>query len=160
MSITPADSNGMKPKSFWQKPEGKTGLLFMAGAAAGIGYGLFKLLPILLSMALTSLQLAGVLLALGALIYLILDPKFRNLVFYAYKSVMRFITGLFVQIDPIGILETYIGELRDNLRKMDKQISILRAQMRKLKDIIDQNAKDIQSNLLLANQAKKQKKMR
>lgn len=158
MSITPADSNGMKPKSFWQKPEGKTGLLFMAGAAAGIGYGLFKLLPILLSMALTSLQLAGVLLALGALIYIILDPKFRNLVFYAYKSVMRFITGLFVQIDPIGILETYIGELRDNLRKMDKQISILRAQMRKLKDIIDQNAKDIQSNLLLANQAKKTEK--
>lgn len=158
MSITPADSNGMKPKSFWQKPEGKTGILFMAGATAGIGYGLYKLLPVLLSMALTSLQLAGILLALGALIYLILDPKFRNLVFYAYKSVMRFITGLFIQIDPIGILETYIDELRENLRKMDKQISILRAQMRKLKDIIDQNAKDIQSNLLLANQAKKTEK--
>lgn len=41
---------------------------------------------------------------------------------------------------------------------MDKQISILLVQMRKLKDIIDQNAKDIQSNLLLANQAKKTEK--
>ncbi|MBL0078153.1 MAG: hypothetical protein IPP53_03240 [Bacteroidetes bacterium] len=156
MSITPADSNGMKPKSFWQNPK-ENWFIIYGRRCSGIGYGLFKLLPILLSMALTSLQLAGVLLALGALIYLILDPKFRNLVFYAYKSVMRFITGLFVQIDPIGILETYIGELRDNLRKMDKQISILRAQMRKLKDIIDQNAKDIQATFYWPTKPKTEK---
>jgi hypothetical protein len=150
--------NELKPKSFWEKPEGKTGFLFAAGALGALGFGLYKILPFLIAIASNTLYLAGLLMALGALIYMILDPKVRNLVFYMYKSVMRWITGLFVQIDPIGILETYIGELRDNLRKMDKQISILRAQMRKLKDIIDQNAKDIQSNLLLANQAKKTEK--
>ncbi len=146
------------PKSFWKKPEGKTGLLFIVGALAALGYGLFKLMPILLALATNTLALAGILMVLGALIYMILDPKVRNLVFYIYKSIMRWITGIFVQIDPIGILETYIDELKSNLSKMDKQIGLLRAQMRKLKDIIDQNQRDIQSNLTMASQAKKSEK--
>lgn len=148
----------ISPKSFWEKPEGKTGLVFIIGALAALGYGLYKLLPFLLSIATNTLALAGVLMVLGALIYMILDPKVRNLVFYIYKSIMRWITGIFVQIDPIGILETYIDELKNNLSKMDKQIGLLRAQMRKLKDIIDQNARDIQSNLSLASSAKKNDK--
>ena len=158
MSVTPMDSNGLKPKGFWEKPEGKTGLLFLAGIAGAVGYGLYKLLPILITLVNNTLYLAGLLIALGAIIYLLMDPKFRNLIFYMYKSVMRFITGLFVQIDPIGILETYIDDLRSNLKKMDVQISNLRGQMRKLKDIIDQNARDIQSNLAMASQAKKTEK--
>ena len=150
--------NELKPKSFWEKPEGKTGFLFAAGALGALGFGLYKILPFLIAIASNTLYLAGLLMALGALIYMILDPKVRNLVFYMYKSVMRWITGLFVQIDPIGILETYIGELRTNLAKMDKQIGLLRGQMRKLKDIIDQNQREIKNNISLANQAKQTEK--
>src|SRR5207253_2912876 len=141
-------------KSFWQKPEGKTGMVFAAGALGALGVVLYKLLPYLVSIAQNTLYLVGLLMALGAIIYMILDPKVRNLVYYLYKSVMRWITGLFVQIDPIGILQTYIEELKDNLKKMDNQIALLRAQMRKLKDIMDENARAIQNNLSLASKAK------
>ena len=145
----------IRTKSFWQKPEGKTGMLFAGAALLGGGYLFTKyLLPILIAGALGTLQLIFLLLALAAVVYLILDPKVRNLVFYVYKSIMRFITGLFIQIDPIGVLQTYVDELKTNLKKMNKQIGLLRGQMRKLKDIINKNKRDINTNLAMANRAK------
>ena len=96
--------------------------------------------------------------ALGVLIYMVLDPKMRNLVFYGYKSIMRVITGAFVQIDPIGILKTYVEELQNNLRKMNKQISQLRAQMHKLKELIVNNEREIKNNLQIAGKAKETNK--
>ena len=147
-----------KPKSFWQKPEGVTGTIFMVGIVAGIGLLTYTLLPTLIWMASQTLYLAGMLLVLGAIIYMILDPKMRNLVWYMYKSVMRWITGIFVQIDPIGILKSYVEDLKNNLRKMNKQVSQLRGQMHKLKEIIYNNQKSIESNLNLASKAKEKNK--
>jgi len=71
---------------------------------------------------------------------------------------MRFITGIFIQIDPIGVLRSYVDDLKSNLKKMDKQLANLRGQMRKLKSIIQTNKQTINSNLAMANEAKKQDK--
>ena len=143
-----------KPKSFWQRPEGITGALFMGGVLLGGGYLLYKILPSLIILAQNTIYLAGLLMVLAAIIYVVLDPKMRNLIWYAYKSVMRWITGLFVQIDPIGILKSYVEDLQDNLGKMNKQIAQLRGQMHKLKEVIMNNQKEIQNNINLANRAK------
>ena len=148
------DSNDFKPKTFWQRPEGVTGLLFLAGLAVGGGILLFTILPALVLLAQNTLYLVLMLMALAALIYVVLDPKMRALVGYGYKSVMRWITGLFVQIDPIGILKGYVEHLQDNLRNMNKQMNKLRGQMHLLNEIIVNNKKEIQSNLQLASQAK------
>lgn len=150
--------NDMKPKTFWQRPEGITGLLFLAGLILGGGYLLYAGLPILLVLAKNTINLALMLMALGALVYVVLDPRMRNLVFYSYKSIMRWITGIFVQLDPIGILKSYVEELQNNLRKMNKQISQLRGQMHKLGEMIHINKKEIQSNLQLASKAKESDK--
>jgi len=83
------------------------------------------------------------------------DSKARGLVWYMYKSMMRWITSLFVQIDPIGILKNYVDEMTGNLKKMNKQILQLRGQMHKLKELILKNKKEISSNLSLAKAAKK-----
>ena len=91
----------MEQKSFWQRPEGIAGLLFMAGLLIGGGLLLNSFLPTLILMAQNTLYLAGMLAALAAVIYVVLDPKARNLVWYLYKSVMRWITGIFVKIEPI-----------------------------------------------------------
>ena len=143
-----------KLKTFWEKPEGKTGMLGLAAIAGGAGYLLYKALPYLVSIAANTLYLSLLLLALGALVYIILDPKVRNLVFYMYKSVMRWVTGLFVQIDPIGILKTYIDDLKGNLKKMRKQIGVLRGQMQRLSSIMRENQVNINNNLKLASKAK------
>jgi hypothetical protein len=143
-----------KPKTFWQRPEGKTGLIFLIGLIVGGGILFAGMIPALVALVQSTVGLAVTLLVLGALIYMVLDPKMRNLVWYMYKSVMRFITGIFVQIDPIGILKSYVEELRNNLRKMNRQISMLRGQMHKLQELILNNRKEIQSNLQLASKAK------
>lgn len=151
-----------KPKSFWKRPEGTTGLLFMLALIAGGGYLLVSYLPLLISLASNVLYLAGMLLVLGLILYMVLDPKMRNLVWYMYKSIMRTLTGWFVTIDPIGILKNYVSDLEDNLAKMRKQIGLIRGQMRKIATLIDDNKKEITNNMKLAKaaqQAGKEKQM-
>ncbi|MEL6926697.1 MAG: hypothetical protein AAFO94_21835, partial [Bacteroidota bacterium] len=46
------------------------------------------------------------------------------------------------------------GDLKDNLRKMSKQIGELRGQMRKLQTMMQQNQKEIDNNMKLASHAK------
>ena len=148
----------MKPKGFFERPEGITGLIFGAGLLVGGGWIVYKILPYLANMAENGLRMGASLAALAALIYVVLDPKARNLIWYMYKSVMRWITGVFVQIDPIGILKSYIDDLRDNLSKMNVNIGRLRGQMSQLKTVMDQNAKDIANNLKLAGAARESNK--
>lgn len=145
-----------KPKSFWQRPEGVTGTIFLIGILAGAGYLLYKFLPILISITSNILYLSFLLIILAALIYMIIDPRMRNLIGYMYKSIMRWITGIFVNIDPIGILKSYVESLEDNLTKMSAQIGNLRGQMRKLKTTMEDNEKEIDNELKLAQAAKKQ----
>jgi hypothetical protein len=144
----------IKPKGFWERPEGVTGGLFMAALVLGGGYLLYKALPTLITLASNTLYLAGILAALAALIYIVLDPKMRNLVWYIYKSIMRAVTGVFVRIDPIGILKSYIESLKDNLSSMNAQIGNLKGQMYKLSEIIKSNQANIKNNLGLASKAK------
>ncbi len=143
-----------KKKSFWNRPEGLTGKIFAGAMILGGGYLLLQILPALLAGALTALQLTLTVAALGAIIYVALDPRARNLIGYAYKSIMRWITGLFVTIDPIGILKNYISDLKGNLRKMNTQIGKLRGQMHLLKEMIVKNEREIKNNLSMANRAK------
>ena len=141
---------GNKQKSFWQRPEGVTGAIVGIGLLAGIAYASTILLPFLLTTI--GMVIAG--LFLVALIYVILDKRMRNLVWYMYKSVMRGITGMFIQMDPIGILKTYIADLEDNFRKLSKQIGALKGQKRQLKMVMDKNTSDIDSSMKLASKAK------
>ncbi len=143
-----------KSKSFWRRPEGVTGALVLGGLVLGAGLLVSTFLSAIVAFASSVVGLAVTLLVLGAIIYMALDSKARNLISYMYRSAMRAITGLFVQIDPIGILKSYVDDLKDNLRKMNKQITKLRGQMHKLKELIINNQKEIKSNLTQASKAR------
>lgn len=152
----PLENKSFSPKSFWNKPEGKTGAIFLVAIAAILGYFLFTAGSAILAFLTTTIGIVISLLVLGAIIYMAVDPKVRAVVGYMYKSVMRKITSIFVTIDPIGILKNYISDLEDNLQKMSKQIGSLRGQMRKIKNLIQDNNKEIRDNLLIAKKAKEQ----
>ena len=147
-----------KRSTFWKRPEGVTGALVLGGLIIGAGFLLSTFWGPILALLSNTLYLAMTLLVLGAVIYMVLDPKMRNLVWYMYKSVMRWITGIFIQIDPIGILKSYVDDLKDNLRKMNRQVSQLRGQMHKLQEMILNNKKEIAANLDLASKAKQKNK--
>jgi hypothetical protein len=145
-------------KSFWEKPEGKTGMLGLAAIVTGAGILLYKLLPYLITLAGNLLHFSFLLLGLGALVYVVLDKKVRNLVFFMYKSFMRWLTGLFIQIDPIGILKSYTDDLKKNLANMSKQLAVVKGQMQRLKMMMEENQKNIENNLKLASKAKETEK--
>lgn len=154
------NSNIPKPKkSFWRRPEGIPGALFLAAFLIGGGYLLYISLPFLIALAANTLYLVGMLMALGAILYMVLDPKMRNLIWYMYKSAMRGITGLFVNLDPIGVLKSYVDDLKSNLRKMNTQIVELQGQSRKLNILVDENEKEIEKQLALARHAQKKSTM-
>ncbi|MEP6648138.1 MAG: hypothetical protein ABJC12_13695 [Saprospiraceae bacterium] len=146
--------DGYKPKTFWERPEGVTGGLFLAAIIIAAGVLTVKSLAFVIGALTSGLGLVLSLAILGTIIFTALDSKARNLVWYMYKSAMRYVTGIFVKMDPIAILKGYVSDLKENLRKMNRQISMLRGQMHKLQELILNNRKEIQSNLTLASQAK------
>lgn len=147
------DSN-ITTKSFWQRPEGLVGKVGLVAILGGLGVLLYKLLPFLITLTQNLLHFSFLLLALGALVYVIMDKKVRNLAFFMYKSFIRWLTGLFIEINPIGILKSYIDDLRENLKSMSKQMAIVKGQMQQLKQLMDENKKHIENNLKLASKAK------
>ncbi|MFN8339761.1 MAG: hypothetical protein U0T36_12160 [Saprospiraceae bacterium] len=142
-----------KTKSFWSRPEGITGGLFLALVIFGLGYFAITSLAAIIAFASTTMGAFISLMILGTIVFMALDSKTRTLVSYMYKSAMRWLTGLFVQIDPIGILKSYVEDLKSNLTKMNRQIAQLRGQMHKLQEIIINNKKEIDTNLSMASEA-------
>ncbi len=145
-----------KPKGFWKRPEGVAGSIVLGGLLLGGGYILYKNMALLLTLASNAINLAVMLLVLGAILYMVFDPKMRSLIGYMYKSVMRWITGIFVTIDPIGILKNYIEELEKNLSKMSEQIGVLKGQIRKLQTNVTENSREIETQLRMAQVARTQ----
>ncbi len=145
-------------KSFWRRPEGIAGLLFLVALIAGAGLVITTFWTSILAAMANTLVLAATLVGLGILVYMVADPKTRALVSYMYKSAMRAVTGLFVQIDPVGILKSYVEEMSNNLQKLREQIGKIRGQMRQLSTLIATNEKEIENQLSLAKLAQQQNK--
>ena len=144
----------MPKKTFWKRPEGVTGGIFLVALLAGAGYGLVTFGQVIINAMQDALTLGITITALAALVYMIIDPKMRALIGYGYKSFMRWITSWFVQVDPIGVLKSYIDDLRKNLRNMGKQIGSLRGQLRRLNVTITDNKRNIEKSMKLAQKAK------
>jgi hypothetical protein len=142
-----------KQKPFWSRPEGVTGALALAAMIFGGGFLAAKFITSILAFLSTTGGAFVGLMVLGTIIFLALDGKSRALISYVYKSSMRWLTSLFVTIDPIGILKNYVQDLKTNLAKMNRQIGQLRGQMHKLQEIIINNKKEIDTNLSMASEA-------
>jgi len=147
-----------KPKNFWERKEGTTGMLIGIPLLLALVYGLSRILPFIITLLQNAITAVLLFAVLAVIIYVITDRRTRNLFWYIYKSIMRALTRMFVEIDPIGILNSYVSDLKNNAENMYQQISNLRGQMRKLKNLIEQNEKERAQSLQFAGEAKKQNK--
>lgn len=144
----------MPKKSFWKRPEGVTGAIVLMGLTAGLGYAILTFSQLILTFLQEPLNLGIAVTALAAVSYILIDPKLRNILWFGYKSLMRWITSWFIHVDPIGVLKSYLEDLRKNHRNMNKQIGGLRGQMRRLKRTIDDNSKEIAKSTESAQRAR------
>lgn len=150
---------GESSKTWLQRPEGKFGTaITVAGLAAAGGAVLYfwgLILPWLIMVLTNTLYAVGLAAALAMIGVVLFDKRWRNLGVYAYKSLMRAITGAIIEIDPIGILKTYVEKLRKRLADMDESIENLAGQLKKLGATIERNAANRERSLKLANEAHK-----
>jgi hypothetical protein len=154
-SMLPSTVSTTGMRSFWSRKEGKTGMIFAIGLLAALGYGLYQILPFLITLTKNLLTLSLLGIALFVLIYLIMDSQVRTLVWYLYKSLMRSITGLFIQIDPVGIIQTYVQHLRKQLESLQARIQELSGAKRKLSDAITRAQEELEEQLNLAKAGQK-----
>ena len=152
MSLTPSTPDlGDQLKSFWARPEGKTGMIFIVLAAGALVYGWATVVPFIVSMladTLHMLYLAGILAG-------VLFVAFSSRTHLVFRLLMRAITGLIINIDPIGILKDHLSQMRKRRDVMSQQISNVSGQIQYLKDIINKNSAMADENMRLAAHAKK-----
>jgi predicted nucleic acid-binding Zn-ribbon protein len=153
MSLTPSTPSSITQdlKSFWSRPEGKTGMIFIALAAGALVYGWAQIVPFIVSMLADTLHmvlLAGI---LAAVLFIVFSSRTHLL----FRLVMRAITGLIINIDPIGILKDHLSQMRKRREVMAQQISNVSGQIQYLKSTIDKNAAMANENMRLAAHAKK-----
>lgn len=141
-------------KSFWSRPEGKTGFLFLAALVAGGAYLLFGLLPFFITLMQNTITAFALMAVVGVILYVALDPKVHTLIGYTYRGIMRKVTQVFIELDPINILKNYVEDLEKRRSEMNEQVTKLKGQMTKLRTIIDKNSADSENSLRLAEQAK------
>src|ERR1700757_921199 len=155
MSITPSAPNlgqaGQDLKSFWSRPEGKTGMIVIGIAAAALVYGWGMIVPFIVSMLADTLHMVFLALILAAVLFVIFSSRTHLL----FRLLMRWITGLIVNIDPIGILKDHLSQMRKRRDVMSQQISNVSGQIQYLKSTIEKNSAMANENMRLAAHAKK-----
>ncbi|HKW63140.1 MAG TPA: hypothetical protein VJN89_11385 [Candidatus Acidoferrum sp.] len=153
MSLTPSTSASLTEnlKSFWSRPEGKTGMIFIGLGAAALIYGWGQIVPFIVSMLADTLHMVGLAAILGVVLFVL----FSNRTHLLFRLLMRWITGLIINIDPIGILKDHLSQMRKRRETMAQQISNVSGQIQYLKNTIDKNAAMANENMRLAAHAKK-----
>lgn len=157
---------GRKARSFWSRPEGKTGLLITAGLVFAGFFGLKALLPLLTSFftdlsAMFSQAIAAGLygLALFALIYVVfIEKRFRTLGFVLLKAVSRMITGIFIDLFPEDILKGQQKRLSERLSELVENRRKLKAGLDALQSTIREYAGLMKEALAMMEEARRQNK--
>lgn len=144
-----------KVKSFWKRPEGVTGFLFLGALITGGAIGLYKILPYLLTLVQNTIYLTLMCAALFGILYVLLDPQFRAGMWYLYKIAMRKITGVIITIDPIGILKIHIENLKQRREDMSEKMVLVNGQKQKLTRTINDNNNNIKKCFSIIQQAER-----
>jgi len=140
-----------------KKPEKIAGTIAVAGVAAGAGYGLYKLMPFLVTMTWGVLQIAVALTLSAILLYIVMDKQTRAVFGRGYRLMIRGIWRAVMKYDPIGNLKEHIVLMKEKAAQMDENRGVLAGQVTALKRQIDQNEREKQEALAKAKVARDQK---
>ena len=141
-------------KSFWSRPEGKTGMIFLALLLGGGAYGASMLLPFIITLMENTITAVALLAVLAGILYVAMDHRVHTLVAYFYRGSMRKVTQVLIELDPINILKSYVEDLKARRTEMNEQVGKVKGQMVKSKVIIEKNEAERINCLKLAEQAK------
>jgi hypothetical protein len=151
MIPTPNVPDGLQ-KSFWKKPEGMTGAIFLVAGAAAVVYGWGIIVTFIVAMLASTVTMVLLGAILAALLWLIFSKRSHMM----FRVIMRSLTSLFVAVYPIEIIEDKLSQMKKRREKMNAQISEVNGQITTLQGIIAKNAQYANKQMALASYAHKE----
>jgi len=153
-TLLPPDPQDGLPR--WQQPEKVAGWFFLAGAAAAGVYFWGQLVPYLVDIVFDTVKLGIGLGVLFGLFLLATNKRIQTGLWYAGQRILRTAAGIFVNTDPIGIMEDYIRNTEQEARKMDAEVGHIEGAHELVKKKMSANADQMQEYLALADAATRQ----
>lgn len=147
--------NDKSIKSFWSRPEGKLGMPVLIGLLGLGGFFLYKALPTIITLMQNTLTAIGLGLGIFAILTILMNDRFRSTVWYMYKGLMRWFTGIVIELNPIAILESYVEDIKEKIVKMEEQLTGLKGQIGKINIKLTKSRADWKMEMDRATQAKK-----
>jgi hypothetical protein len=149
MSLTPgvpvltSNLRGYTPKSFWKRPEGPFGMVALAAIVAGAGFGLYKILPYLITLLEDTLHAAGLAVALIAILWIAFNRTFRTAITNLFENLVRFFASWVVETDPIGILRNNLEDMKKAKYSLDQTLQRFAGSDERLQRSIAQKNEEI-----------------
>ncbi len=116
------ENAGKTPKSWFSRTEGKWGAVGIVLLVLALCVGGYFALPFIIIALTNTLHTILLLAAVGGILALAINPQSRMAICLGYKMFFKFITGIFITIDPIMILKNHVRTLFDNLEIMSDHI--------------------------------------
>jgi hypothetical protein len=128
MGLSPVTPNftqnlqGYTPKSFWKKPEGPFGMVVLAALILGGAFGLYVILPYLITLLQDTIHAAALGAVVIAILWLVFNPTFRTAVSNLFQNIVRFFASWVVETDPIGILRNNLDDMKKAKFNLDQTL--------------------------------------
>jgi hypothetical protein len=151
--------DAQKIKSFWEKPEGNVGLAFIGAIVVGGGIAILTHIDQIIALLENTLYAGALGLALFVAVSLLMNNNFRFLCRSVFQSSMRWLTGLWIAVDPIGILKNYLIEMVKKMKMISGYITQLAGQVGKVERDIETRKKKVEEYMRTAAAAKKRSDM-
>ncbi|RYU78700.1 hypothetical protein [Hymenobacter persicinus] len=153
-TLLPSDNTDALPK--WQQPEKVAGWVFLAGAAGAAVYFWGQIVPFLVDIVFDTVKLGIGLGVLFTLFLLVTNKRIQTGLWYAGQRILRTAAGIFVNTDPIGIMEDYIKNTEQEARKMDAEVGHIEGAHELVKKKMAANDAQMKEYLALADAATRQ----
>lgn len=155
MSTAPLlDPTTAKLKNFWQRPEGKVGIIVLAGMILVGGVAFWStIVPWLVTMMADTLHLVYLTIGVVATLLVVTNKSFQYRVGLGFRLIMRYFTGIFVELNPIAIAEDHVQQMKKRQNITEEQIQTVNGQIQLLKNTIAKNKQDFDKNIGMARTA-------
>jgi len=156
MNTLPSFNSESSELPKWQQPEKMAGRVVLLGLAGAAVYYWGVILPFLVDMVFDTVKLGIGLGSLFVLFLLATNKRIHAGLWYAGQRILRTAAGIFVNTDPIGIMENYIRNTEKEARKMDAEVTNIEGAHELVKRKLAANTAQMQEYLSLASAATRQ----
>lgn len=164
MDFPVANTAGSHPslKSFWERPEGTTGMVTLALGALGLTAFLYAVGPFILTALTTGVAIMGQAIMLGILcgiaallLFIVTNKRVQLAASMWFKISMRKVTSFIVATYPIEIMKEYINSMVEKKEAFTEKKTLLSGQIRVFEQTMEKNAQEAAKALKMVEAAKK-----